>query len=179
MMYTPFFTPIWCKSINIDIDSIAEKCLRIEQEFPGNVISNEGGYQSPNISIEEHLPLLGDAMHSPMSEVVNEASLSLALAESWININRMGHYNTAHVHPNNVLSAVIYIRTPKDSGEIFFENPTPAVHYPIDSSKEIFNGNFWIQPKPGDMLIFPSYLRHYVGMNKSNDPRISIALNFR
>lgn len=179
MLYTPFFTPIWCKSINADLDSIAEKCLRIESEFPGNAISNQGGYQSGQIDIEEHFPNIGDAIFHPMTEIVNESSLSISLAEAWVNINRNGHYNTAHVHPNNVLSAVIYIRVPNDSGRIVFENPTSAVHYPVDSSKEIFNGTFWIQPKPGDIVVFPSYLRHYVEANKSNEPRISIALNFR
>jgi uncharacterized protein (TIGR02466 family) len=178
-MYTPFFTPVWRKSIALDFEHIANKCLRLEDGYPSAHISNEGGYQSQLINLEEHFPEIGDAISTPMSEIANEALLNIFLSEVWVNINRNGHFNTAHVHPNNVLSAVIYIRTPQDCGKIIFENPTLAEHYPVDKNNQLFMGKFWVQPNPGDMIIFPSYLKHSVEMNKSNDPRISIALNFK
>ena len=40
-----------------------------------------------------------------------------------------------------------------------------------------FDGSITIEPKEGDLVIFPPWVPHQVGPTASADPRISIAFN--
>ncbi|MBT6614547.1 MAG: hypothetical protein HOB38_20815 [Deltaproteobacteria bacterium] len=41
----------------------------------------------------------------------------------WININSPKSYNVSHIHPDCDLCGNIYIKTSKNCGNIFFEDP--------------------------------------------------------
>ena len=45
--------------------------------------------------------------------------------EMWSIINKKNSYNESHIHPNNLLSSVYYVRAPKDCGKIIFNNHLP------------------------------------------------------
>ena len=42
-----------------------------------------------------------------------------------------------------------------------------------------FNRKFIIKPKPGNLLVFPSYLTHWVQPNGEATDRITVAFNIR
>ena len=42
-------------------------------------------------------------------------------------INKPNSYNTKHNHPDCNLAGVLWIKAPKDSGNIVFDNPTALV----------------------------------------------------
>jgi|TARA_B100000035_G_scaffold301817_1_gene298789 uncharacterized protein (TIGR02466 family) len=93
----------------------------------------------------------------------------LTITQSWLNKLEMHEYRRAHTHPNSVLSGVFYIGYPKDKfSTLNFLSP-------------FFSGfddiNFQHFPKAGELIIFPSYLRHWVEPNRNNDDRISLAFN--
>jgi uncharacterized protein (TIGR02466 family) len=79
---------------------------------------------------------------------------------------------------------VYYVRCPKDSGVIVFENPFSFKAFDELSS---YNEGFvqrnaqhkaiYVQPKDGLLLIFPAHLRHQVLENNSDEERISISFN--
>jgi len=67
-----------------------------------------------------------------------------------------------------------------DSSALEFENPLTA--YPdfqlIPTEFNIMNSNSWkIWPEKNLLVLFPSYLRHGVLKNKSNETRYSLAFN--
>ena len=101
--------------------------------------------------------------------------------EAWANVSRKYNYQEYHTHSTRTISAVYYVKIPESSGKIFFESPLEPDMLPIPN---ITNYNMWshrvawFDPKPGTLLIFRSYLRHMVEQNSSDEPRISIALNF-
>ena len=105
-------------------------------------------------------------------------------ASAWININSPGSYNVKHTHPNSHLSGVMWIKAPKDSGNIVFDNPNGhQTHTEINSYNQEFKDQFfvhhayWLPPLEGRMIIFPSHLQHEVEEIKSNEDRISVSFN--
>ena len=82
------------------------------------------------------------------------------------------------------MSGVLWVKAPKNSGNIIFESPymwsgdTEINSYTEDFKK--LNKQYQIhyfEPEEGSLLIFPSYIRHSVSENKSNEDRISVAFN--
>jgi uncharacterized protein (TIGR02466 family) len=100
----------------------------------------------------------------------------------WTNVNRRGHYNTPHCHPDSTWSGVYYVDSgahdPDNdkNGVITFLNPNAASGVAFFS--EIVGNKMNIWPETSLMLLFPSYLLHMVHPYTGDGPRISIAFNF-
>ena len=107
----------------------------------------------------------------------------------WINISGKHHYNRLHSHGNCFLSGAYYIKVPKNSGAIVFENPSCMFientfkkfdNWTFSGAEDFnsYNSPEWrIEPLVGQLIMFPSYLRHYVEENQSDDDRISLSFN--
>lgn len=102
------------------------------------------------------------------------------ITDCWANLNRTGHAHTMHTHPNNYLSGVYYVRAPARSGRIVFGDPRPAACTitPTLAENTSFNSNeMHFEPRDGKLVIFNSWLPHFVEVNRSEEERISIAFN--
>lgn len=103
--------------------------------------------------------------------------------EGWINILQPGGLNTPHEHPGWTWSGCYYVNVPVGdselSGSIEFLDTRMDLHALGLSDAACFMGKYSIKPKAGMLLIFPSYLRHWVYPNKSGKERMSIAFNAR
>jgi uncharacterized protein (TIGR02466 family) len=99
---------------------------------------------------------------------------------AWANVNRSGAFNKMHVHPGSTWSGTYYV-DPGDSSDplngaaLHLWDPCPGrstafLHVPA---------SIYINPKPGLMVLFPSYLPHMVFPNMGVSTRISIAFNLR
>ena len=65
------------------------------------------------------------------------------------------------------------------SGAIEFLDPrVNANAYTIEGAA-CFNRKFVINPKPGSLLVFPSYLTHWVQPNGDSTDRVTVAFNIR
>ena len=100
-------------------------------------------------------------------------SYRLRIGTMWSIINPPGGLNRAHIHPGCIWSGVYYVQAPRNSGRIEFidprtENLMGGVKY-IPGTKR--PRNCWTKvrydPRAGRMLIFPSWLYHSVGPNRS------------
>ena len=149
----------------------------------GVTLSNRIGYQSHSYeyeSIDFMKPCI-DEILAKLSPIYYDFGLveQPRLGNYWFNINHKGSYNLPHNHPRSNFSAVLYIKTPKNSGAIVFKRPDMLKDYMvphIDTSK---NFRSWIiDPEENLLIIFPSYLYHHVDPNMSDDERISVAFNF-
>ena len=106
----------------------------------------------------------------------------VCMINMWSNIqSEKPNKHHIHIHRNAFLSGVLYISVPKNSGSIFFTNPTLG-HFIADTTHEsnVFHGIHTIEPIEGMMLLFFSNLPH--GTNNStinkNEYRISISFNY-
>jgi len=100
---------------------------------------------------------------------------------AWMIANLPGGYNAPHTHPGAHWSGVYYVAQPDvktgSSGKIEFLDPRtdlPNWHL-LEASA--FNAKKSIQPMPGELILFPSYLLHWVYPNETSQDRVTIASN--
>ena len=157
-----------------------------KREPEGVLISNQGGWQSSDFSVNNEY----DTLHSFLINClagfpVIDESFNIKV-NAWININKPGDFNIKHNHPGVDLAGVLWIKAPKDSGNIIFDNPTGfesfnEINSYVPDFKEEFNfyHSYQFNPIEGIILVFPSHLSHRVQQNKSNEDRISVSFNIR
>jgi len=106
----------------------------------------------------------------------------LVLDSIWINIIAAGGAHTAHIHPHAVLSGTYYVSVPPGVGAIRFEDPRLALMMAAPARKAAArreNRTFHaVQPRPGTLLLWESWLRHEVLAGRSRRERISISFNY-
>jgi uncharacterized protein (TIGR02466 family) len=108
----------------------------------------------------------------------------MLLQNYWFNINRKYNYNKPHTHPGSQFSAIVYLKCPRNSGNLVFDRSDAFTGYMTSQFKETNDYNFYswhMTPEENMFIVFPSYLQHYVEQNlcqELDDERISIAFNF-
>lgn len=180
-----FTTIINRVELNLKLTNLLKFSLALEKNNDSNKLSNVGGFQSKNLdkSNKNLFPLLKqiDISINKIGKEVYDLKKNLQIDNIWCNINGYKDSNLMHHHPFSVLSGVFYTKVPKNSGDIAFLNDSPIDDYIHDSMKNNFNNNnakTWVfPPEENVMYIFPSWLKHVVNQNLSNDKRISFSFN--
>ncbi len=171
----------------IDRDEIINYCYERKKIDEGMSFSNCGGWHSSVDTIMNDniiTKTLGKGFReSIFTSIDHKHSANITY---WININPPKSYNTSHTHPDSHFSGVMWIKTPKDSGDLRLDSPHEFSGYGETTSylKEVQEntsaaGSFIIEPQEGKMITFPAYLRHEVKINESDEDRISISYNIR
>ena len=153
----------------------------------GKINSNRGGWHSHFYDITEE-NVISKALRIGLGKSIFTAidpSLGVDITY-WIMINPPTSYNSSHTHPEAHLSGVMWIKTPKDCGDIQFNNPAEFIGF-VELNcylSEVKNktgtfGSTLYTPKAGKMLTFPSSLRHEVKVNESDEDRIAVSYNIR
>jgi uncharacterized protein (TIGR02466 family) len=104
-------------------------------------------------------------------------------AEGWINVLGHGGLNTPHDHPAWVWSGCYYVQVPAATGDkagsIEFMDMRTNVRTLTVEGAACFASKYQVLPRAGMMVMFPSWLRHWVYPNESEEERVSIAFNAR
>ncbi|HVJ65941.1 MAG TPA: TIGR02466 family protein [Bdellovibrionota bacterium] len=107
---------------------------------------------------------------------------TLQMNSSWINITRRGGHHSMHLHPQSVISGTIYLATPKNSGNLKFEDPRLSKFMAAPARKEnakLINQTFVeFEPRAGHVVLFESWLRHEVEPNLTANNRVSLSFNY-
>lgn len=103
--------------------------------------------------------------------------VSVDVTRSWASLYRAGDRHEPHFHPNTALSAVYYVAAP-GLCEIDLLDPRPAVDY-YDPGITLAGESHRVRLAcpPGELLVFPGWLKHAVPHFQGEGPRISIAWN--
>lgn len=110
------------------------------------------------------------------------AGRTLAMTDCWVNIMPRGTVHTLHLHPLSTLSGTYYVKVPRGSPGLKFEDPRldrfmaapPRLH-----GARPGNRPWVIEPaEPGRLLLFESWLRHEVAPNPAAQDRVSISFNY-
>jgi hypothetical protein len=88
----------------------------------------------------------------------------------WATVHSHGIHHPQQFHADSLMSALFYVHMPPGGAPIVFHDPRGP--YPP------FDNTFTIEPKHGDMIFFPSWLRHEVPGTVGADSRISLSFNF-
>jgi uncharacterized protein (TIGR02466 family) len=159
------------------IEEMRSEVYRLNR-IPNNIKkSNYGGWQS-DINLHEN------PAFKPLCEDVATVCARVfkvkgaKFHQMWACINKKHDQNLIHSHTNNYnLSGVFYVSAPKESGQIVFRDPRPGANsapyrlFKDDGDSEYFT------PAEGLIMLFPSYLEHFVLPNQSDDDRIAVSFD--
>lgn len=182
-----FKVPIYKTILSLNTNSIINYCKKIQKNDLGKKSSNIGGWHSNNL-VGQHLDL--NDLFINIEKHVNIFSKqcnflnSIELKDIWININSTNNFNLIHTHPNCKFSGVYYVKTPKNSGDLVFYNPScDMMIYDWNDDFKNFNSynshRFVFPIQENQLYLFPSWLKHSVNPNLSNKERVSLSFNFK
>nr|WP_294849950.1 TIGR02466 family protein [uncultured Sphingomonas sp.] len=154
----------------------------------GTSHSNIGGWHSDRDFFERpepaHRALAMDLLRM-MAEVTRtfdpdaDYTKVRLIPEGWVNVNPPGAMNAPHSHRGWFWSGSYYVDVPDGSGGIEFLKPFAALPGAGVIRGPLVDDRIRYQPKPGQVLIFPASLDHWVYPNGATKGRISIAFNGR
>jgi uncharacterized protein (TIGR02466 family) len=100
----------------------------------------------------------------------------------WANLLKSGGHHSGHIHPHSMISGTFYVEVPNGSGAIRFEDPrlplmmaAPARAKDAPQDLQPFVS---VEPRPGLLLMWESWLRHEVLPGAGKGERLSISFNF-
>lgn len=183
-----------------DVAALADIVRARAAAVAGTRHSNDGGWQSPPDFLEWAGPL-GDALIGRAIAVCDGVTLSFGSGQltrdplawqvtAWANLNGHGAGNVAHLHPGSFWSGCFYADDGGIAGEetlggalefVDPRGPAPVMYAP--NVKIGINGCLTaglgerFHPKTGELVIFPSWLRHSVTRYLGQGTRISVAFN--
>jgi len=100
----------------------------------------------------------------------------------WVNLLKSGGHHSGHVHPHSIISGTLYVEAPKGSGAIRFEDPRlplmMAAPPRLADAPEELRTFVSVEPRPGLLLLWESWLRHEVLPGRGKGERLSISFNF-
>ena len=200
MIKNLYSSPIYTNTSSIDLLNEMKKTVSVKpksKELRGN--STVGGYQSESTIFQNNSPSI-NSLKIYISEEVKKywpilfQALSGSNFESnlpqfelwgWITEFKSGGYNSPHIHPRSTISGVYYINTPKEvlknedgnySGWIGFMDPrSNSQIWPISSHMNYY----YVPPVEGSVVLFPSFLQHFVPPFNAAGERTAIAFNLR
>ena len=100
----------------------------------------------------------------------------------WVNLLRDSGHHSAHIHPHSILSGTLYVEVPSGSGAIRFEDPRlplmmAAPRRDADAGEDM-QTFVTVEPRPGLLLLWESWLRHEVMPGRGRGERLSVSFNF-
>ena len=163
------------------IDSMKNDIIKSSKE----VGRKENWQSNHNPSLHEHpkYKALGDRVVELSKLYLDDLKFEYEehyITGMWSNILKPGETHSPHTHSNNLVSGVFYLQSNDNSPAITFIDPRPqtSVLQPQQTEYTKDNSTMYFYPaKVNRMVLFPSWLQHYVPKNNSNDDRISIAFN--
>ena len=152
--------------------------------------SNRGGWHSEGNLFEQKAPcfkvlrvMAAEAVAGATRKIGAKADLDALDLKlfAWMNVNAPGGYNAPHTHPGAHWSGVYYVAQPEveegDSGMIEFLDPRSDLPNWRLLKAPPFKLKKKLRPGSGELILFPSYLLHWVYPNLSAQERVSVAFN--
>lgn len=110
-------------------------------------------------------------------------TLGWAIKEMWVNVLDTGGRQAMHNHANSFASGVVYLTGTDDSARTVFMKSPGGHDFALKNDHAgvatgPYNAEKWVSPspRPGDLVLFPSYLMHAVPPN-AGGRRITLAFN--
>ena len=190
-----FATPIvaypWPDSDALN-DDLRTLILAVEKNKPGMTKSNVAGWHSDADffswdaecvkALFERVRILALELTSTICRVDAGKATATLQGNAWANVVRSGNYHVVHNHTGSNWSGVYYVCTGEPhpdtqvSGVLEFVDPRLGANL-VPMPGEPFGRRLRIRPKPGLMLVFPSWLQHFVHPYVGTQERIAVSFN--
>ena len=179
---TPLFTG---RIADLSLCDRLETACRAMRSAKEGVIEETFFMSHDNIQTRSDMKELVDLVLKESDDILNFLKVKRHahyITNMWANITDPNHRQALHIHPNCLLSGIVYVRAPKNCGMTTFADPRPGARMLEPTYTEmtpINMGTYAIAPEKGVFLIWPSWLPHAVerGSAAPNEERIVIAFN--
>ncbi|MCW8092966.1 TIGR02466 family protein [Alteromonas sp. ASW11-130] len=189
---TPLVAYNWPDSENLNRE-LTQEILKREASSKGVQKSNIGGWHSEPDFFRWKAPCI-NKLFKRVNQITVSLTQSISLSEgkprrfkfkfdAWANVNRDRGYNTPHNHPNCLWSGVYYIARGNPTangdsrnGKLELLDPRAGANMAY-LKNTILESRYVIDPIPGLMVVFPSWLTHQVHPFHGSGERISVAFN--
>lgn len=98
-----------------------------------------------------------------------------SLDSLWVNMLKSSGQHSGHIHPQSLISGTLYVEVPTGTGAIRFEDPRLPLMMAAAPRADAF---VTVEPRPGLLLLWESWLRHEVLAGTGRGERLSISFNF-
>jgi uncharacterized protein (TIGR02466 family) len=143
--------------------------------------TNRQGWNSEDMAVLEQpvFALLAQAVRAGCATALNEMGVRAPFQlQSWINMHDRGGFNFPHVHEGCLLSGCFYLNVPAGSGKLVFRDPRAGViHGYVKGAVPNGYSDIHLTPEAGLLVLFPSWMEHFVEPHDSDEARISISFN--
>jgi len=184
-----FPTALAASQLNCNTQQLIDYAHTLEAASPG--AARAGGWQSG--ALDFNAPELAALLNEVANSVQGLAhhlwnfkpEFTLALDNGWINNNRSEaalNNNWSHLHGGHFVSLVYYAQVPEQSGNLILEPAHQFLDYcvPEQILDELTPWNAQRHhhtPQTGQLIAFPSWIRHSAQPNTTGKERISYAFN--
>lgn len=105
------------------------------------------------------------------------------ITDCWVNVTKKGGKQVIHSHANAFVSGTYYVSMPEGASPLILTNPTLSANRPYigfdQSDDTVYNRSAHVANcVEGYLVLWPSNLAHYTDETKSEEPRVSISMNF-
>ena len=96
---------------------------------------------------------------------------------SWCNKNPQGSRHHEHRHPNSIISGVFYFAPTKPAPLHLTKSNLPEFEFNVKKWNPVNSSVFILNINVGELVLFPSSIKHSVAVNEDSEERISLSFN--
>ncbi len=113
-----------------------------------------------------------------MDKLGKSKGADLYITQSWFNKTTPHQHHHSHMHPNSIISAVLYVEGPNCPTHFYKGDSFNNFSFFENKKGNPYTANkVSVVNEPGRLVLFPSFLHHEVDTNKGNSDRYSISFN--
>lgn len=107
------------------------------------------------------------------------AGRALAMTDCWINVMGTHAAHGLHLHPTSTISGTYYVQVPRGAPGLKFEDPRLDRFMAAPPRRRDARSPWVTVPAvPGQVVLFESWLRHEVPVQRVAGERISVSFNY-
>jgi uncharacterized protein (TIGR02466 family) len=164
--------------------------LAEELQYPSLGRSNIGGWHSRADFLHRSDPSVSAltswitwALRRMICATTGQADfVGAASISAWATVCRAGAYHAPHSHPDSAWSGVYYVNSGTEnsdqpfSGMLEFLDPRAGAEA-VTAPGDLYGEPFRVRAQSGLLVIFPSWLYHWVHPYAGETPRIAVSFN--
>ena len=178
-LLTVFPTPVQIYKYENSIEKELKYIENIEwkkQVANGN-FKTKDSYLTKHESLKNITSFFKECINDYCNTIINSKQ-RLVITQLWGNRNPKGSKHHEHVHPNSIISGVFYLRQDPKLPPIQFSKENQHGMKLEPRKYNHYNAETFLLPcTAGELILFPSNLRHSVPINQSDEERISLSFN--
>lgn len=177
-----FAVPVYKSALERPFSDKEKTYFKSQLELPVAAISNRASankfvLDAPELaSLRELIQGHVDSYFQDIYDTAN--AVRLEITQSWLSITTRGEAHHTHSHPNSIASGVVYIKLAERDGINFYRDEDRQWFDLQPRQNNYYNAySYHVETQVGDIVIFPSHVKHGVRAVEQDVQRISLAFN--